>query len=77
MKGFSNDVNETVVDSDFWRSFEEVVQNAGVPEHRVRWYVSWSQQFARFLPDLPLAGRQQSHVTAFLANLQTNAALQS
>ena len=77
MKGFSSDVNETVVDSDFWRSFEKVVQNAGVPGHRVRWYVNWSQQFARFLPDLPLAGRQQSHVTAFLANLQTNAALQS
>ena len=77
MKGFSSDVNETVVDSDFWRSFEKVVQNAGVPGHRVRWYVNWSQQFARFLPDLSLAGRQQSHVTAFIATLQTNAALQS
>lgn len=77
MKGFSGEVNETVVDSDFWRSFEKVVQNAGVPGHRVRWYVNWSQQFARFLPDLPLADRQQSHVTAFIASLQTNPALQS
>jgi integron integrase len=77
MGGFSGDVNErNAVDSDFWRSFGEIVNDSGVPGHRVRWYVNWTQQFARFLPDLPLADRQQSHVTAFLATLQTNPALQ-
>jgi len=77
MKGFSGDVNErSGVNSDFWRSYKKVVKESGVPENRLRWYVNWSQQFARFLPDLPLAARQRSHVTAFLATLQNNPALQ-
>ena len=56
-----------------WQYYWVTVLRQGVPLARATWCVRWAQRFARAVPDEPLHGRTEGHVSAFLRDLETQA----
>ncbi|WP_082351240.1 integron integrase [Desulfuromonas soudanensis] len=68
MKNSSSEVKEKGAGgSEFWLSFQELLRTKGVPEDRLRWYLNWGEQFARWGKKGSLRERTLQDIGRFLA----------
>ena len=51
--------------AEFWGEYAECVRREGIPEGQVRWYLRWTEGFARSLRGVPLKDRSIEDVTFF------------
>ena len=68
-------VRGTTLNAHFWQAYENCLIKNSINAQQVRWYIGWCQQFVQFLGKRPLSDCQPEHVSAFLDNLQGNAAI--
>jgi integron integrase len=68
-------VGDSALDSVFWQSYKDCLTKICINPLYIHWYVSWCQQFVRFIGSLPLPECQPQHVSAFLDTLRDNDAI--
>jgi integron integrase len=68
-------VGGTTLDAQFWRAYENCLVKQRINPQYFQWYLGWCQQFIQFIGSLPLTDCQPEHVSAFLDNLRSSAAI--